>query len=213
MIGMGPCKGGIQVKRLWRSTRWMVLLALLSCCGSCDGLAQLFLNQTASLGGQSAVQPGTIGVLFINNTPYRAVFTAGSFDQMNQFTQPDIEQFGSADDEFPLAGDSQTSILDFRCARVFSIGSPALRQLIEENLPDVDLVESALVEGVEFFAVQGEALEDETLVSKGFAPAREVLLGVDFPCNGLLIFRFEFDDIGDSPFRIDFQVIPSESTR
>ena len=47
----------------------------------------------------------------------------------------------------------------------------------------------------------------------GFAPPFEALLGVDFPCSALLIIYFEINDAGPEPFRIDFQLIPSESDR
>ena len=44
-------------------------------------------NLTASLGGSTAAARGTVRVLFINNTPHRAVFTYGTFDQTDQFSQ------------------------------------------------------------------------------------------------------------------------------
>jgi len=193
------------------SCRWiavMVLLVLLPISGGCYNLAELYYNQTASLGGDTVGGRGAVGVVFINNTPYRAVFTAGSYDQTDQFAVPDFEQFGLVDDEFPLEGESQTAVLEFRCARVFGVGSSNLHLLMEQNLQDVELIESARIEGVEFFAEEGG-----TQVSQGLAPPLEVLLGTDFPCEGLLIFRLELDDVGDSPFRVDYQVVASESTR
>jgi hypothetical protein len=84
--------------------------------------------------------------------------------------------------------------------------------LIAKNLPDAPLADEAVIEGVEFFSVPADASAGAP-VSQGKAPAFEALLGVDFPCNALLIIRFEIDDLGPAPFRVDFELIPSESTR
>ncbi|MHC4697295.1 MAG: hypothetical protein ACYTFA_11180 [Planctomycetota bacterium] len=130
------------------------------------------------------------------------------------------------------------------CARVFSIGSPELLSLIRNNVPDDqldDIDEEAMLEGVEFFSIPDEDADGEDNdadedadgedeedteddgsngvtatepASQGIALPFEALLGVDFACNGLLIIRFEIDDVSDeTPFRIDFEVIPSESNR
>jgi hypothetical protein len=91
-----------------------------------------------------------------------------------------------------------------------------LLRLIEENLPDATLNDDSFLEGVEFFSVppeNGDGEEAAEPVSEGVAPPFEALLGVDFPCNALLIIRFEFDDLGPDPFRTDFELIPSESSR
>ena len=185
------------------------------------GCGELFLNRTASLGGGTAGARGTVRVLFINNTPYRAVFTYGSYDQTDEFHQPDFAQYRRHDSTQNLNGDSQSSLSPgepgslITCARVFSIGGPDLLRLIGENRPDATIREDAMVEGVEFFQIGGEDGTDPEAepVSMGFAPPFEALLGVDFPCGALLIVRFEFDDLGPDPFRVDFELIPSESDR
>ena len=33
-------------------------------------------------------------------------------------------------------------------------------------------------------------------------------MGVDFPCGSILVIRFEETDVGEPPFRADFEVIP-----
>ena len=176
------------------------------------GCGETFTHLTASFGGDDAGDRGAVRVLFINNTPHRAVFTFGSYDQTDPSSQPDFEQFGSDDDGLTLEGDSESAIGSINCARVFSIGGPRLLALIQENLPDAELEAEALIEGVGFFRTDPQD-EGGEAVSKGKAPPFEALLGVDFPCNALLIFRLEIDDLGSDPFRIDFELIPSESTR
>ena len=104
-----------------------------------------------------------------------------------------------------------------------SIGGPDLLELIEETVSADVIDEVAIVAGVEFFDVPSRADEEEEEqedddveeepVLVGSAPPLEALLGVDFPCEALLIIRFEFDDLGPDPFRVDFELIPSGSDR
>ena len=180
------------------------------------GCAVPLANWPASLGGSTAGSRGTIRVLFINNTPHRAVFTYGTYDQTDQFSQPDFRQFGPDETNRKLDGNSESSIspIDGQsplfCARVFSIGSQNLRSLIDANLAGATVVDEAMVDGVEFFEI-GE--DGDVDVSVGFAPPFEAQLGADFPCAALLIVRFELNDVGPDPFRTDFELIPSASTR
>ncbi|UCC31962.1 MAG: hypothetical protein JSU86_06720 [Phycisphaerales bacterium] len=188
----------------------MLVVPGIAGCGEC------FVNLTASLGGDWAGERGAVRVLFINNTPHRAVFTFGSYDQADQFSQPDFAQFGLSEFGATLEGDSSSQIISIECARVFSIGGPGLLTLIEQNLSEAALDDDAFVEGVEFFSISSDGADGDDSgdpVNEGSAPPFEALLGVDFPCNALLIVRFEFDDLGHDPFRVDFELIPSESTR
>jgi len=172
-----------------------------------------FSNLTASLGGDIAGGlRGRIQIVFINNTPHRAVFTFGTYDQTDPSSEPDFRQFGLDEEGLILEGDSTSNIGSLECARVFSIGGSRMLALIADNLPDAPLADEAAIEGVEFFSVpDGDSAA--TPVSQGKAPAFEALLGEDFPCNALLIIRFEIDDLGPAPFRVDFELIPSQSTR
>ena len=176
------------------------------------GCGSDFSNRTASFGGDTAGSRGRIQVVLINNTPYRAVFTVATYDQTDQSSEPDFRQFGHDENGLLLEGDSTSRIGLLECARAFSIGGPRMLALIADNLPDAPLVDEAAIEGVEFFSVlDGDSAA--TPVSQGMAPPFEALLGVDFPCNALLIIRLEFDDLGPDPFRVDFELIPSQSTR
>jgi len=144
------------------------------------------------------------------------VLTFGSYDQTDQYCRPDFGQFGLGESGAILDGSSTSGILWIDCARVFSIGGPQLLALIEENLPEATVDDDALIEGVGFFSIPSDDADGDGAgdpVGEGAAPPFEALLGVDFPCNALLIIRFEFDDLGPDPFRVDFELIPSESTR
>lgn len=169
-------------------------------------------NLTAPLGGDVAGGRGRVQIVFINNTPYRAVFTFATYDQTNPSSEPDFRQFSHDESGLILEGDSTSPIGALDCGRVFSIGGARMLALITENLPDAPQADEAFIEGVEFFSIpDGDSAAAP--VSQGKAPPFEALLGVDFPCNALLIIRFEVDDLGPTPFRVDFEVIPSASTR
>lgn len=171
-----------------------------------------FSNLTAPFGGNVAGGRGQVQIVFINNTPHRAVFTFATYDQTDQSSEPDFRQFGHDEDGLILEGDGTSPIGSLDCARVFSIGGPRMLALIAENLPDAPLADEASIEGVEFFSVPDED-SGAAPVSQGKSPPFEALLGVDFPCNALLIVRLEIDDLGPAPFRVDFEMIPSRSTR
>ncbi len=180
-------------------------LGLVALCGcSVD-----FYNRTASLGGDVSGSRGEVQIVFINNTPFRAVFTFGTYDQTDQSSEPDFHQFAYDPDGLILEGDSTSPVGAIECARVFSIGGPRLLALIADNLPDAPVAEEALIEGVDFFSVSdGSSGATSTPVGQGAAPPFEALIGVDFPCETLIIIRFEIDDLGPAPFRVDFELIP-----
>jgi len=192
----------------------LVGAVVLAALGGTTGCVDFLVNQTTSLGGTTAGDRGQVQVVIINNTPHLAVMTVGTYDQVDRFSEPDFGQFSFKDDpatgEIRLAGNGNSGIFAQSCGRVFSVGGPDLLEMIEVNLPDVTLQDEAFVEGVDFYSVDEEG-EPDVLI--GSAPPLEALLGVDFPCGALLILHLEIDDFGPEPFRIDFELIPSESTR
>ena len=188
----------------------VTLFGLIAASGG--GCGEAWVNLTASFGGNTAGQRGGFGVLFINNTPHRVVCTIGSYDQTDPLSEPDFDEFDLNDRGPVLEGNTASGILPFECARVFSIGGPKLLGLIHANLPDAELSDEADIEGIEFFNIDPDNPEAAP-ASEGKAAPFEVLLGVDFLCNSLLIMRLETNDAGAEPFRVDFELIPAESDR
>lgn len=187
-------------------------MAFSSCLLAGGCAAGGWLDGAASLGGDTVGERGTVRVLFINNTPHRAIFTAGVYDPSDQDTNPEFVQFAANASGSILEGNSSSAILELPCARAISIGTRGLLDLVEANNDAADLEAAALIEGVGFSsAAIGEDGDDEP--DQGVAAARAFFIGSDFPCNALLIVRFEFNDLGPEPFLIDFSYIPSESTR
>lgn len=160
------------------------------------------------VGGQ--ITPRVIQVGFVNNTPFRAIFTFGGFDQLNQETIP--VGFG----QLRLEGNSASAQIAQPCRQTFSVGGAELIRLLElnENDPTINIADPrALVNGVNFSgAPLGDPLEAEP--TEGTAVGSNVLSGVDFTCartdirettgTGLLIFTFEQDATAPGGFRIDF---------
>ena len=183
-----------------------IVLAILLLATSCS--TETFLNQTASLGGDTAGSAGNIYVAFINNTPYRAIFTYGTYNNTDQTAVPALRQFVGNVNGSVLGGNDVANMVSIGCNRVFSIGDSELLRLIEENRTDADTLDAeALVQGVAFSdAPLGD--ENAGIATKGFAPPLRALLGVDFPCGAILVIRFEVDELGEAPFRIDFEIIP-----
>ena len=141
--------------RIDRRTAKTRAAILLMCLPALCGCSDFFRNQSAPLGGDQAGGRGTLRVLFINNTPQRAVFTYGTYDQGDPGFQPDFEQFGPLVSDLNLDGDSSSAIRSVSCGRVFAIGSDGLRALIAENV-DATVIDEALVDGVAFFDVTAD---------------------------------------------------------
>lgn len=184
------------------------LAALFIGCGGCG---ELFVHQTASLGGATAGARGTVSVVFINNTNARAAFTFGTYNPADRLSRPDFEQFGLGTGQRNLGPGATSSILPGSCGRVFSIGGPRLLDFIRANIGVDDVSAEAFVEGVDFYSTETDA-EGEPIRIGAAAPL-EALLGVDFPCGGLIVIYFEVAEGGPNPFRISFAVIPAASTR
>lgn len=190
---------------------------------------ELFLNQTATFGpgGGDAVagapidsgSRGTIRVLIENNTPFRAIFTYGTFDNTDERSTPVFAQF-SPDSQFippntqaTLEGFSNSGVVELPCARVFSVGSRSLINLIEKNpgprAEEID--EAGLVDGVGFSDADLGS-DAEATTNQGFARGFETLLGVDFNCGSLLHVTLEFNDAGPDNFVVDMQVFPARDS-
>ncbi len=183
----------------------LVVCPLISGCIEIPGAG-------ASLGGDTAGSRGEVRLIIINNTAEQSVFTVGTYDPLDQTSEPFVVQFGLTDSEGPLLGDSTSDITEIQCGRILSFGSPRMLELIEENLPDADLVENALVEGIKFYH-RDEDDEDADPVLMGEAGPFEAELGIDFSCGSIIVIHLELNDVGTESYRIDFEVIPAESTR
>lgn len=197
-----------------------VLIGLfLTACAlahSCATESALFGNlaATSSFSAPSgALANRAMQVGFINNTPFRAIFTFGAYNPLDEETIP--SSFG----QLRLEGNSSSPQAAQPCRKTFAVGGEELVRLIELNRenPGINITdERALVRGVNFSSAPlGDPLEAEP--TEGTAQQLVVTAGNDFTCErtdirqtigtGLLLFTFEQDAAAPGGFRIDFTFI------
>lgn len=153
---------------------------------------------------------------FINNTPYRAIFTYGAYDQDDKSSLPT----GFA--QLRVEGSTSSAQVAQPCRKTFSVGGDELIRLINENRNDPTISgsitnENALVRGIYFSnAPLGDPLQDEP--TEGTAEGLVLLNGVDFSCrrtdirettgSGLLLVTFVEDAAAPGGFRAEFSFVP-----
>ena len=155
----------------------------------------------------------TIRVGFINDTPYRAIFTFGAYDQLDKTSIP------TGSGQLRLEGHTSSTQINEPCRQTFSVGGEELIQLIKENEkdPNINITDpDALIRGVNFSSAPiGDPLAAQP--TEGTAEPLLVLSGVDFTCartdirettgTGLLLFTFVEDAAAPGGFRIDFSFV------
>ena len=183
---------------------------------SCSNTALVNITAPQSdFGPLGQLIPRAISVGFINNTPFRAIFTFGAYDQLNSETLP--TGFG----QLRLEGNTSSAVQTQPCRKTFSVGGAELIYLIEQNedSPLITVTDpEALVDGINFSnAPLGSPLE--AAPTEGTAVGSVKLNGVDWSCarpnidaltgTGLLLFTFEQDATAPGGFRVDFQFVPN----
>jgi len=206
----------------------LILLGGLAGIPGCTGAYEAFLNNTASLGGSTPGQRGNLSVAFINRTPYRAVFTFGTYDPQDQNSVPVFSQFYvdplRPPDGFNrgLEGNESSDVISFLsggrpfCGRMLSLGGEEMirrirsrdaRRLNDGAAPDA----AALEPGIAF---SGKPIDDTTAPPDDFArrDAVDTLQGAEYPCGGLVIYTFQIDPQAPQGIRIDMEFIPEDQT-
>jgi len=201
------------------SSRRSVALGLLVAAAilpqSCVTPSALYNNTAATSNFVSPLGlpvPRALQVGFINNTPFRAIFTFGAYDQLDTDTLP--TNFG----QLRLEGNTASAQAVQPCKKTFSVGGAELIRLIELNREDPVIAasitdERALIDGVNFSSAPlGDPLEAEP--TEGHAQGLALTAGNEYTCartnirqttgTGLLIFTFEQDAAAPGGFRIDF---------
>ena len=176
--------------REWRRLGVAMMAAVvLVTAGSCDQDQFLF---------NTIARRGEVNVAFINDTPYRAIFSFGTYDPQDQASQLDFQQLR-------LEGDSFTEGTELTCRRVVSVGGEALLALAEENEVEIE-DEDAFVVGVSFSDTDPE----DDLAGRptvGTAGAATIRIGIDFTCETVVIFTFVEDSSQPGGFRVDLSVM------
>jgi hypothetical protein len=199
-------------------TRFIFPVLLLVLVPSCE---DIWINTIFPLGGNVPGGRGVVDVVFVNDTPYRAIFTFGTYDPQDQTSVPQFGQFAvdPSQDETPfnrgLDPDTVTQRGTFvvNCGRVFSLGGEELIARInqEEDPTPVNqapVVEAALRPGI-FFTSAPLDDPDANAVESFDVRLDPVLslLGVDYACDSLLIYTFEMDPEQAGQVRVQLEVI------
>jgi len=179
----------------------IVTVALLAAMSSCTATALLNLTAPTGtfVGPNGQVVPRNLRVSFINNTPFRAVFTFGSYDPLDKDTSP--TNFG----QLRLESGATSAVQNQPCRKVFSVGGEELIRLIQVRKLTVN-DEHALVDGTNF---SGAPLGDplEAVATEGTAVGRIDRAGVDYDCESVIVYTFEQDATAPGGFRIDANVV------
>lgn len=182
------------MRRLLRASLGGVLAGLTGLGASCS--PELIANQTTRRQGHVSFQ-------FVNNTPFRASFTYGSYDAFdrNPPGQPVLKQLR-------LEGRQTTAPEQVECRRNAVIGTQAFYDRIIATKGDLALnFDREAFSPVVHFSSADKDSDAAALPTEGTAEGIELLLGVDFACADRLIFTFEQDPAAPGGFRIDFSVL------
>lgn len=181
-----------------------IAIGLAASMSSCTPsiLLNLTLPTSSFSPGSGAPVPRAIQVGFINNTAFRAIFTFGAYDPLDQDTSP--TNFS----QLRLEGNSSSAQLNQPCRKALSVGGEELIRLIGANNLTVNDAR-ALIDGVNF---SGAPLGDplEAAPTEGTAQGRVLQGGVEYNCEGLALFTFEQDAAAPGGFRVDFTFVPDQ---
>jgi hypothetical protein len=164
----------------------------LSGCGG-----TLFRNLTKE-------KTGDVQVQFINTTPYRAIFTYGSYDAWDQLTPGAVNMFQTR-----IEGNTTTDPNTVTCARDVVIGTQAFLDRATATKADLSATnfDAEAFQPTVSFSSGATGSPTAGLPTQGTALGVDKLLGVDFSCGDLLIFKFVQDPDAPGGFRIDFEVV------
>jgi hypothetical protein len=169
------------------------LLATVGC------LPAVFVNLTAE-------RTGSVTFIFINDTPYRASFSFGTYDAWDRLPETVTEL-----NQLRLEARTTSAPASVQCMRNAVIGTDEFVTRVlnsggaESPTFDVDAFDAV----VHFSSAAADA-PDAALPTVGTALGVEKLLGIDYSCADQLIFTFVQDPDAEGGFRIDFAVLQEE---
>lgn len=201
--------------------KWMLVLLVslttLSCMPGTPILPAL-LNNTASLGGDTVGGRANLQVAVINNTPWRAIFTIGTYDPLYQPFAPRFRQFWNdpttATNRLDAFTQSDTVTFN-QCGRAVGVGNEELIDHILKNDTSAQQVTESsalrpLTNSVTGDPMAGVLFVDETdatLAPRAWSRGIRTLQGSEYLCGSLLIYTFEPDESQPGGVRIDLQVV------
>lgn len=148
-----------------------------------------------------------ITAIFINNTAYRASFFVGSYDSLVRLPPGPIEW-----EQLRLEGMTSTEPIAFPCRSQLAIGTDELIQrALDTDVLDANEFDANVFSATVAFSSAPAGSPSASLPTIGTALGIEVQKGVDFGCADQLIFTFEEDDTAPGGFRVDYELLHTES--
>lgn len=214
---------------LW--TRWSLLLLLTAGggCGVHKNPFDFWFNNTTTLGGSIPGRRTSIYIAFINNTPYRAIFTFGTYDPLNMDQQGPLafpiafEQFYiDPNPDYRLERNSVSRTVVFGCGRAIGVGDQALVDIIEKYgyettssgapvypealRPLLDPRTGAHKAGI-IFSDRPLDAEDAGTHITAWASGVVTLQGAEYPCDALVVYTFDLDETQPGGVRVTPEVM------
>ncbi len=193
----------------------LLLLALLPSC------EDVWVNTIFPLGGNVPGGRGALDVVFVNDTPFRAIFTFGTYDPQDQTSVPQFGQFAvdPEQNETPfnrgLDPDTTTQRGTFvvNCGRVFSLGGVELIARINDQddpkpVNQAPVIQDALRPGIFFTSAPLDSPDANAVENFDVHLDPQTSgLGVDYASDSLLIYTFEMDPDNPGQVRVRLDVI------
>ena len=111
-----------------------------------------------------------------------------------------------------LEASGEELIVTDRGKPVLKIAVPAVVKFLKNNASILALVKPQFEVGKGKVG-KGGVVRDSEQHRKVIRELSDFFKAADFSCEALLILRFEINDVGEQPFRVDFELVPSESPR
>lgn len=148
---------------------------------------------------------GNINVQIVNNTPYRASFTFGTYNDLDRNGPGPVDVR-----QRRLEAHGVTEVIDVFCRRELAIGTQALvdRILATDSDETEDFDRDAFSDRVNFSSAPADD-PAAALPTVGTANGVLTRLGVDFACNDTIIFTLQEDPNAPGGFRIDYILLHS----
>ncbi|RMF76920.1 MAG: hypothetical protein D6744_11915 [Planctomycetota bacterium] len=173
----------------------LLTVAALACAAGCAGALIANLVEEAQ---------GSVIVQIINNTPFRASFSYGAFDDLDRNPPGPVSL-----QQIRLEAFTSSAEVTLTCGRDVAIATQKLvDRVIATNGDSAAGFDVDAFDDVVHFSAAPADSDGAALPDAGTAEGIIVRLGNDYSCGDTLIFTLEEDAAKPGGFRIDFTVIP-----
>ncbi len=154
----------------------------------------------------TAERTGNISFQFINNTPFRASFSYGTWDALDRNPPGDATLL-----QLRLAPGTSSTVSTAPCRRDAAVGTQAfVDRVIATRADETDNFDPDAFQTVVNFSSAPADSAAAALPTEGTAQGRALLIGPDYSCADRLIFTFVQDPQAAGGFRIDYEVIKDQ---